>query len=97
MEQFCSGQMMRKEGVMLAGDIVQITPGAHHVSFMWSYPNMLPLPIKQVKDIRDRIAPFKFEKIYGAFDGQNILKGGKEIVDSSAERYMRIILTESIY
>ncbi|HHP2759559.1 TPA: MBL fold metallo-hydrolase [Klebsiella quasipneumoniae] len=35
----------KKEGVMLAGDIVQITPGAHHVSFMWSYPNMLPLPV----------------------------------------------------
>ncbi len=31
-------------GALLAGDIVQVTPGARCVSFMWSYPNMLPLP-----------------------------------------------------
>jgi hypothetical protein len=28
-------------GALLAGDIVQVTPGAHRVSFMWSYPNMM--------------------------------------------------------
>ena len=31
------------EGTILTGDILQITPGADAVSFMWSYPNMLPL------------------------------------------------------
>jgi hypothetical protein len=36
-------------GALLAGDILQVTPGAHRVSFMWSYPNMLPLPAAAVR------------------------------------------------
>ncbi|MDU7840176.1 MAG: MBL fold metallo-hydrolase [Pantoea sp.] len=80
-----------KKGVILAGDIVQITPGAHHVSFMWSYPNMLPLPVRQVKDLNDRIQPYCFEKIYGAFEGQDVLNNGKEIIAESARRYIQLL------
>ena len=42
------------DGALLAGDILQVTPGAHGVSFLWSYPNMLPLPAADGAAARSR-------------------------------------------
>lgn len=75
-------------GVLLVGDILQVTPGAHHVSFMWSYPNMLPLRAEEVRSVADKLSPWSFERIYGAFAGQNIGRGADQIVARSAERYI---------
>jgi hypothetical protein len=76
------------KGVLLAGDILQVTPGAHHVSFMWSYPNMLPLSAADVRSVAERLSSWSYERIYGAFAGQNIEQDGAEIVARSAQRYM---------
>lgn len=76
------------QGVLLAGDIVQVTPGADHVSFMWSYPNMLPLSAEEVMDVAERLAPWPFERIYGAFFHQNVRQAGQDIVARSARRYI---------
>lgn len=76
------------KGVLLAGDIVQVTPGADHVSFMWSYPNMLPLSAAEVADVAERLALWPFERIYGAFSHQNVRKDGQAIVARSARRYI---------
>lgn len=76
------------QGVLFAGDIVQVTPGADYVSFMWSYPNMLPLSAIEVADVAERLAPWPFERIYGAFSHQNVRRNGQEIVTRSAERYI---------
>ena len=75
-------------GVLLSGDIVQVTPGANAVSFMWSYPNMLPLSAATVNDILHRLAPLTFEQIYGAFEHREILAHAQHIVRQSAERYL---------
>ncbi|MED5723842.1 MBL fold metallo-hydrolase, partial [Enterobacter hormaechei] len=37
------------DGVLMAGDILQVTPGKDAVSSMWSYPTMLPLPARTVE------------------------------------------------
>jgi hypothetical protein len=76
------------EGALLAGDIVQVTPGADHVSFMWSYPNMIPLSATKVADVAERLAPWPFERIYGAFSHQNVRQDGQAIVARSAQRYI---------
>lgn len=76
------------KGVLLAGDIVQVTPGADHVSFMWSYPNMLPLSAAEVADVAERLALWPFERIYGAFSHQNVRQDGQAIVARSARRYI---------
>ncbi|MFB6328254.1 MBL fold metallo-hydrolase [Pantoea deleyi] len=75
-------------GVMLAGDIIQVTPGAHGASFMWSYPNMLPLSAATVGDILHRLAGVKFDRLYGAFDGQDMRQEAKEKVMRSGARYL---------
>jgi hypothetical protein len=79
------------KGTLMVGDIVQVTPGAHRVSFMWSYPNMMPLPAAAVRSVAQAIAPLRFERIYGAFIGQNILADGPEIIATSAQRYVELL------
>ena len=76
------------DGVILAGDILQVTPGAHGVSFMWSYPNMLPLPAAAVQRIMQRLSGVTFGQIYGAFEGQDIRQQAKEKVMRSGQIYL---------
>lgn len=75
-------------GTILAGDILQVTPGANAVSFMWSYPNMLPLSAACVAAIARRLQDVSFEQLYGAFEGQDITAHAHEIVLRSAEKYL---------
>lgn len=84
----CVLHWARDKGVVLSGDIIQVTPGAHAVSFMWSYPNMLPLPATTVSDITQRLSTVKFKKLYGAFEGKDITQNADEIVRRSGEKYI---------
>lgn len=84
----CVLHWARGEGVMLSGDIVQVTPGARAVSFMWSYPNLLPLSAPTVSSIIQRLDKVKFKKLYGAFDGRDITENADDIVRRSGEKYL---------
>jgi hypothetical protein len=79
------------KGVLLPGDVVQVAPGARRVSFMWSYPNMMPLSAADVRQVAARLAPFDYDRIYGAFTGQEVPRGGPAIVASSAARYVELL------
>lgn len=81
-------QWNRADKTLLVGDILQITPGGDAVSFMWSYPNMLPLSAATVDGIADRVGRLDFDRMYGAFTDQNIEAGAKAIVLRSAARYV---------
>ncbi len=79
------------EGVLLAGDILQVTPGGDRVSFQWSYPNMMPLPAASIRRIVARLEPWRFGRIFGAFAGQDVLGDGEAIVRRSAARYVELL------
>jgi len=78
-------------GALLTGDIIQVVPDRKHVSFMWSYPNYIPLPASAIDQIVKAVEPFSFDRIYGAFWDMVIEKDGKAVVKRSAERYLRAI------
>jgi len=78
----------RGDGLLLTGDILQVTPGANGVSFMWSYPNMLPLPATTVSAMTRKLDSVKFSTLYGAFEGREITASASEIVRRSAEKYV---------
>lgn len=78
-------------GVLLAGDILQVTPGAHRISFMWSYPNMMPLPAAEIRRLMERVSARPFERIYGAFFGQNVLANAHAVLGESAARYIELL------
>lgn len=75
-------------GVLLSGDILQVVP-SRHVSFMRSYPNLIPLSAAKVQRMAEILEPFAFEAIYGAFSGRGqIDANGKQVVASSVARYI---------
>lgn len=78
-------------GALLSGDILQVTPGRSHVSFMWSYPNYLPLPASTVRRMEARLRPFGFDAVYGAFWDAEITEGGRSAVDASFRRYLSLL------
>ena len=77
-------------GALLAGDIIQVVADRKHVSFMYSYPNYIPLPASAVKRIVAAVEPFQFDRI-GAFWDMVIEGDGKAVVKESAERYLLAI------
>src|SRR5262249_7162875 len=79
------------KGVLLTGDIIQVVPDRKNVSFMWSYPNYVPLPASAIERIVKAVEPFSFDRVYGAFWDMVIEADGKAVVKRSAERYLRAI------
>jgi hypothetical protein len=75
-------------GVLFSGDIVQVIPDRAWVSFMYSYPNLIPLPESEVRRIADTLAPYPFERIFGAWWGTVVPSDGAGIVQRSADRYI---------
>jgi glyoxylase-like metal-dependent hydrolase (beta-lactamase superfamily II) len=74
-------------GALLSGDIIQVIPDRNYVGFMWSYPNLVPLPETAVKRIAASVEPFQYESIYGAWWDRLIPRNGPEVVRRSAARY----------
>ncbi len=58
--------------VLLSGDQPYICQDRRWVSFMWSYPNMIPLGPKAIRQVAKALQVLKFDRLYGAFPGQMI-------------------------
>jgi len=79
------------QGLLLSGDSLTVVMDRRYLSFMYSYPNLIPLSAASVRRIADSVRPFKFERIYGAWDGRQVLAAGNDAVERSAERYIRYL------
>jgi len=78
-------------GALLTGDIVQVVSDREWASFMYSYPNLIPLDASAIRRIVAALEPFEFDRIVGAWWGRVVPRDGKAIVRRSAERYLRAI------
>lgn len=76
------------KGALLTGDTIQVVPDRRWVSFMYSYPNYIPLSANPVRRIVSSIEPFAFDRVYGAFPKMTVESDGKSAVRRSAERYL---------
>lgn len=79
---------------LFAGDLPQVCPDRRWVSFMYSYPNYLPLSAESVRRIVAALEPFEFEKLFGAWPGFVIHSDAKSAVRRSAERYCLALTIE---
>jgi hypothetical protein len=82
------------KGTLLTGDVIQVCEDRKSLSFMYSFPNYIPLNAQAVRRIVAAVQPFKFDAIYGAWFGRNIATGAKEALHRSAERYIRAIAAD---
>jgi glyoxylase-like metal-dependent hydrolase (beta-lactamase superfamily II) len=79
------------KGALLAGDIIQVVPDRKNVSFMYSYPNYIPLAASSVEEVVKAVESLSFDRIYGAFWDMVIERDGQAVVTRSAQRYLRAI------
>jgi hypothetical protein len=78
-------------GSLLSGDVITVVPDRRYVSFMYSYPNLIPLSAETVRQIVAAVEPFRFERIQGGWFGRVVATDGKEALARSADRYVRAI------
>lgn len=75
------------QGALLTADTIQVGPD-HRISFMYSYPNLIPLDPATVRRIADVLAPWRFNAIYGGWWDRVIPAGAKQVLADSVSRYL---------
>jgi len=83
-------------GALLTGDVIHVIPDRIHVAFMWSYPNLVPLPEAAVRAVGASVDDLDYETIHGAWWDTFIPAGAKAIVRRSVERYGRALRGELV-
>jgi hypothetical protein len=76
------------KGALLTGDILQVVSDRRYVSFMYSYPNLIPLPAAEIRRIAAAVDPYDYNEIYGAWWGRVVREDAKAAVSRSVERYL---------
>ena len=75
-------------GALLTGDTIMVVSDRRWVSFMYSYPNLIPLDASAVRRIVAAVAPYRFDRIYSSWPESVVAADGKEAVRRSADRYI---------
>ena len=78
-------------GALLVGDTITVVPDIRFVSFMRSYPNLIPLAANEIRRIVERVRPYRFDRIYGGWWDRVMPAGGIKAIERSASRYLRWI------
>ena len=83
------------QGALFTGDTIMVVSDRRWVSFMYSYPNLVPLDALAINRIVAAVEPHPFDRIYGSWFGNVVETGAKDAVRRSADRYIqRIGVTE---
>jgi glyoxylase-like metal-dependent hydrolase (beta-lactamase superfamily II) len=75
-------------GALLTGDTIQVVADRRWVSFMESYPNLIPLGADAIRRIVAAVEPYPFDRLYGGWSGSFVASDAKEAVRRSAARYL---------
>jgi glyoxylase-like metal-dependent hydrolase (beta-lactamase superfamily II) len=76
------------QGMLLTGDTIYAVQDRRYVTFMYSYPNMIPLPPSKVRAIVAAVEPFAFDQLYSSWIARVVPHDAKAAVIRSAERYI---------
>jgi glyoxylase-like metal-dependent hydrolase (beta-lactamase superfamily II) len=75
-------------GALLTGDTITVVQDRSWVSFMWSYPNLIPLDEATIREIAARVGRFRFDRVYGGWWGRVVVDDGAAVIQRSADRYL---------
>lgn len=76
------------KGALFTGDTISVASDRRYVSFMYSFPNLIPLDEDSVRHIVAAIEPYPFERLYGGWRGKIVTSAAKAAVQRSADRYI---------
>lgn len=79
------------QGALMTGDTIQVVPDTNWVSFMYSYPNQIPLPAFEVERMVGALEGYPFERIYGFASGRNLVQDAQNAVKRSRDRYIQAL------
>ena len=79
------------KGSLHTGDSIYVVADKRYVSFMYSYPNLIPLPATAIRRITGALDAFPFDRIYGAWWDAVVPEGAKAALEASAQRYIDAI------
>ena len=80
-------------GAVLCGDTIQVVMDRRYVSFMYSYPNLVPLSARDVEHIVTTMRAYSFDRLYGAWNGRVVQADGLAAIERSGARYLARITT----
>ncbi len=81
----------RHGGALLTGDTLQVVADPRRVTFLWSYPNMIPLSVSTVRRMADRLKRWPVDRVYGFSVGRQITEDGSAAIEHSARRYIELL------
>lgn len=79
---------LSREGSILCGDTLFLSPSKKHFSAVYSSPNRIPLPLAEIRRIKKRMEEIPFDSFYGYIKTQNLDKEVKNVLESSLARYV---------
>ncbi len=79
------------KGVLMSGDTIMVVPDTRWLSFMYSYPNLVPLNARAVERIVKSVRAYSFDRIYAGWWDRICQPEAKDKLQRSAERYIAAI------
>jgi glyoxylase-like metal-dependent hydrolase (beta-lactamase superfamily II) len=83
------------KGVLCSADTATVTVDRKFLTFMRSYPNLIPLSAKQVRAIGAALESFAYDRVYGHYFDRVIAANAKRAMQASVERYVAAL--EGLY
>jgi hypothetical protein len=81
-------------GALFTGDIFTVVHDRRWLSFMRSYPNLIPERPRTIRRAVAMMQPYDFGRVYGGWWGRNVLADGAAALRRSADRYLRFALDD---
>jgi hypothetical protein len=79
------------QGALLSGDILYVATDRAWVSFMYSFPNLIPLSAAKVERVVAAVRPYVYDRIYSAWWGRVMMQDARAAVERSLKRYIAAI------
>jgi glyoxylase-like metal-dependent hydrolase (beta-lactamase superfamily II) len=79
------------KGVLMCGDTIMVVPDTRWMSFMYSFPNLVPLPAREVRRIAATVEPYAFDRVYSGWWDRVCRNDAKARLAASVERYIQAI------
>lgn len=83
----------KDSGKLFTGDIIRVAADRNWTTFMYSYPNFIPLSAKVVERMANQLGQLSFEQLYDAFQ-RTVETEARQKVLNSAARYISALNDE---